>query len=44
MIDYQADHSASLHFVGDSHWTVAGHRFVTATLSQWLVQHQLVVD
>jgi hypothetical protein len=44
MIDYQADHSAPLHFVGDSHWTVAGNHFVAETLSQWLVQHQLVVD
>ena len=44
MIDYQGNHKTPLHFIGDSHWTVEGNRFVGESLSEWLVQSQLVLD
>jgi len=41
---HQINQNKSLYFVGDSHWTIEGNRFVGETLSEWLVQNRLVVD
>ncbi len=44
MIERQASQEISLHFVGDSHWTVEGNRFVADTLAQWLAQNNLLPE
>lgn len=42
LIEHQSSQAAPLHFVGDSHWTGEGNRFVAETLANWLTQSSLL--